>query len=101
MPRKDAQPGFKEAAADRRVQALELRKAGASYRAIGEQLNISEKTAHQDVQRVLSHFTVDGKAIGLTDDGPKLQAVDRLLRISESRRRLLGLGAPQAIDVQG
>jgi len=126
-------------AAERRQQALELRKAGASYRAIGAQLNISEKTAHQDVQRaldyladlelasaaelrtmellrldkltleasrilaathplisggkVLSRYTNDGKAIGLTDDGPKLQAIDRLLRISESRRKLLGLDA--------
>jgi hypothetical protein len=137
MARKDAQPGVKEVAAERRVQALELRKAGASYRAIAAQLNISEKTAHQDVQRalralaeiehasaeeyrtmellrldaltleasrilrathplisggkVLSGFTVDGKAIGLTDDGPKLQAIDRLLRIAERRARLLGL----------
>jgi len=41
--------------------------------------------------KVLSGFTPDGKAIGLTDDGPKLAAIDRLLRISESRRKLLGL----------
>jgi hypothetical protein len=124
-------------AAERRQRALELRKAGASYRTIGAQLNISEKTAHQDVQRALGHlaelelasadelrtmellrldklmleaarilaathplisggkvltgFTESGKPIGLTDDGPKLAAIDRLLRISESRRKLLGL----------
>lgn len=127
-------------AAERHVRAFELRKAGASYRAIGADLGVSGKTAHEDVRRVLaelaeatndsaeeyrtmelerldhltlaaarvlqtthplvsggkilSGFTTDGKAIGLTDDGPRLQAIDRLLRISESRRKLLGLDAP-------
>jgi hypothetical protein len=47
--------------------------------------------------KVLSGFTSDGKAIGLTDDGPKLAAIDRLLRISESRRKLLGLDAPAKV----
>jgi len=135
----DNQPtGTRETAADRRVKALDLRKSGAPYRAIAAQLNISEKTAHQDVQRALrtlaelelasadelrtmellrldkltleaarilsaTHPYVAGGRVlhGLTDDGPKLQAIDRLLRISESRRKLLGLDAPQAIDVQG
>ncbi len=125
------------AAAERRQRVLELRKAGASYRAIGAQLNISEAQAHRDLKaatarlaelertsaeeyrvielirlddmqleatrilrathplisggKVLSGFTVDGKAIGLTDDGPKLAAIDRLLKIAERRARLLGL----------
>jgi hypothetical protein len=48
--------------------------------------------------KVLTRFTSDGKAFGLTDPGPKLQAIDRLLRISESRRKLLGLDAqPDAV----
>lgn len=131
-------------AAERRVKALDYRKAGASFRAIGEQLGVSVKTAHQDVQqaladlaeleqasaaeyralelarlddlaiaaarilqaehplvsggKVLSRFTADGKAIGLTDNGPKLAAIDRLIRISESRRKLLGLDAPAKIS---
>src|SRR6266511_625032 len=125
------------AAAERRQRVLELRKAGASYRAIGAQLNIREAQAHRDLKaatarlaelertsaeeyrvielirlddmqleatrilrathplisggKVLSGFTVDGKAIGLTDDGPKLAAIDRLLKIAERRARLLGL----------
>src|SRR6266545_6444586 len=136
MPRKDANPGKREAAAERRVQALELRKAGVSYRAIGAQLSISEKTAHQDVQRVLARlaemelasadelrtmellrldklmleaarilaathpYVAGGKVLlNLTDDGPKLQAIDRLLRISESRRKLLGLDAPPKVPL--
>jgi hypothetical protein len=121
-------------AAERRQQALILRKAGASYRAIGDRLGISEAQAHRDVQAALralaelelssaaeyralelerldgllleasrilrtEHPYVSGGKVlrGLTDDGPKLAAIDRLLRISESRRKLLGLDAPQKI----
>jgi hypothetical protein len=35
----------------------------------------------------------------LLDDGPILQAIDRLLRISESRRKLEGLDAPSRVSV--
>lgn len=140
----DNQPtGTRENAAERRVQALKLRIAGASYRVIGEQLGVSGKTAWEDVHhalaelaeleealtkeyralelarlddwtldaarilktthplvsggKVLSGFTESGKVIGLTDEGPKLQAIDRLLRISERRARLLGLDAPSKV----
>lgn len=131
------------AAAERRGQALELRKAGQSFRAIGAALGVSEAQAHHDVRhalarlaelelasadelralelarldtlteeavrvlsathplvsggKVLSGFTEDGTAIGLTDDGPKLAAIDKLIRISESRRKLLGLDKPTLI----
>lgn len=143
----DNQPAGTDAIiAQRRLRALELRAAGASYRAIGAQLRVSGKTAYEDVQavlaelsaqtfasadeyrtmelerldaltmeatrilrsphplisggKVLSGFTDEGKPIGLTDDGPKLQAIDRLLRISESRRKLLGLDAQSPIIVE-
>lgn len=47
----------------------------------------------------------DGKRIGVyedvLDDGPILQAVDRLIKIGESRRKLLGLDAAQKMDVSG
>lgn len=118
-------------AAERRHQALELRKQGQSYRAIAAALTVSVATAHADIQqalgelaelehesaaeyrtmelerldtlaveawRVLSvtHPLVSGGKVlnGYADDGPKLGAIDRLLRISESRRKLLGLDAP-------
>jgi len=118
-------------AAERRYQALELRKQGNSYRAIGAALGVSEAQSHTDVQRALralaaleqasaeelrtmelerldtltveaarvlsaTHPLVSGGKVldDLTDDGPKLAAIDRLLRISESRRKLLGLDAP-------
>lgn len=46
-----------------------------------------------------------GKPIGIyedvLDDGPILQAVDRLVKIGESRRKLLGLDAAQKMDVTG
>lgn len=128
----DNQPaGTYEAAAVRRLRALELRLDGQSYRAIGAQLGVSGKTAWEDVQASLTELaalelanaaelralelerldalTIEaarilrtthpliagGKVLAdLTDDGPKLQAIDRLLRISESRRKLLGLDAP-------
>lgn len=47
----------------------------------------------------------DGKRIGIyedvLDDGPILQAVDRLIKIGESRRKLLGLDAATKMDVSG
>lgn len=44
-----------------------------------------------------------GEIAPLEDDAPVLQAVDRLLRISESRRKLLGLDIPvkQQVEVDG
>src|SRR6266511_4597608 len=133
----DNQPtGTRETAAARRQQALDLRKAGSSYRAIGAQLNISEAQAHRDVKAALARlaemelasadelrtmellrldklmleaarilaathpYVAGGKVLlNLTDDGPKLQAIDRLLRISESRRKLLGLDAPPKVPL--
>jgi hypothetical protein len=133
----DNQPtGKREKAAERRVQALDLRKAGASYRAIAATLGINEKTAYNDVRRALqtlaeleltsaeelrtlelarldkltieaarvlaaTHPYVSGGKVlpNLADDGPKLQAIDRLLRISESRRKLLGLDAPPKVPL--
>lgn len=53
------------------------------------------------------HFTVShGKVIykgkaPLPDWGPVLAAVDRLVRISESRRKLLGLDAETKVSVSG
>lgn len=41
---------------------------------------------------------LDGKP--LPDDGPALQAIDRLLKIQERRARLLGLDAPSRVSVE-
>lgn len=56
MARKDANPGKKESAAERRVKAFDLRKQGYGYRVIGAQLGVSGKTAHEDVQAVLAEL---------------------------------------------
>lgn len=42
--------------------------------------------------------SLDGEPI--PDDAPVLQAIDRLLRISESRRKLEGLDAPSRVSVE-
>lgn len=113
MARKDAQPGLKEAAAERRVRALELRKAGIGYRTIGAQLGVSEAQAHRDVQSALS--ALRELELAEADDLRRLElerlddamlaiypqvkrgnhgAIDRLLRIMERRAKLTGIDAP-------
>jgi hypothetical protein len=53
------------------------------------------------------HVTVsNGRVVALNDeplpdDGPVLAAIDRLVRISESRRKLLGLDSPTKMAVSG
>ena len=124
MARKKANPGQSEQAAERRVKAIELRKAGLSYRQIGEQLGVSEQQAWRDVKKALADLAemeqdhareyrqlelerldallsplwlrARGRRIQ-HDDGtvedvpPDYAAVDRVMRLMEARRRLLGL----------
>ena len=117
MQKQDNQaPGTRENAAERRVKALELRKSGASYRLIGAQLGVSEKTAHQDVRQALASLAeleqstadeyramelmrLDMAALGIAQ---KLRygypaVIGAWVKISESRRKLLGLDAPTKI----
>jgi hypothetical protein len=42
-------------------------------------------------------ITLDGKPV--LDDGPKLAAIDRIVKISERRAKLLGLDAPTQVQV--
>jgi hypothetical protein len=64
---------------------------------------------HRAAMKVLErhHVTVsNGKVVEvdgqpLLDDGPVLSAIDRLVRISESRRKLLGLDQPAKMNVSG
>src|SRR5690349_23451155 len=129
---------------DREKKALQLRKAGASYRAIGEQLSISHEQVRRDVETALSYIRDDVEQDArklrdlelarLDDDLLKLQdyingervlvrdgsgnpvmrvdgsdylyetrrfapatvlsAIDRKLKISERRSKLLGLDMP-------
>jgi len=43
----------------------------------------------------------DDNGMPIPDDGPKLAAIDRLVKVRESYRRLFGLDARQKIDVSG
>lgn len=114
MPKK----GQEEGGAVRRGQALELRIAGASYRAIGAQLGTSAKTAFYDVQRELAALekvrrgrAEDLKgielarldrmtlALGRKVTGGEERAITAMLRVMERRARLLGLDAAQKLDV--
>ena len=108
--------GSREIAAERRIKALELRKTGLSYRAIGDALGVSHGQAYNDVMRALRQLAKkqDGIAEELRiledqrlDDmlAPMMTqakrgnqgAVDRVLRIMDRRARLWGLDAPQKI----
>ena len=76
------------------VRALELEKLDRAERAV---LAVLERR----------HLTVShGKVISvggepLEDDAPVLAAADRLVRISESRRKLLGLDSPVKVNLSG
>jgi len=112
--------GQKEAAAERRVRSFDLRKAGASYRAIGRALGISECQAHRDV-----HVTLDALANEERESAQHIRelelerldsmlralwpavtrgdtsSISTALRVAERRARLLGLDAPVKQEVTG
>lgn len=110
---------------ERRQRALSYRKAGASYRSIAAQVAIdlncsySLGQAYRDVSEALSELSSNARleaeslrelelarldtateAIASKVQKGDLLAIDRWLRISESRRRLLGLDAPIQIQVE-
>ena len=103
---------------DRHLKALELRKAGATYRAIAEQLGYAQpRGAHKAVSsalkatlrepaeelRTLELERLDAMALALwrrAQAGDE-KAVDRCLRIMERRARLLGLDAAAKTEVTG
>lgn len=107
-------PTGREVAAERRIQALEMRKQGHSYRVIGERLGVSAATAFGDVKKeldklakVAGEIAEDVRAIELQRLDDMLAAlwpeamlgnpvvIDRVLRIQERRAKLLGLDAPE------
>src|SRR5262245_36652802 len=98
---------------DRAVKALELRIAGGTYRAIGQQLGISEYAAYYDIQDELGRLdqVCQKKAERLRDlEGRRLdvlqlalapgirtgdpRAIATAVRLMERRARLFGLDAP-------
>jgi hypothetical protein len=108
--------GEDAAARDRDVKALDLRIAGATYRQIGQQLAVSEKTAYYDVQDELGRLdkVSRDKAERLRDlEGRRLdvlqlalapairtgdpRAIAAAVRLMERRAKLFGLDAPTTI----
>ncbi len=106
-----------------RAEALELRRAGHTYAAIGEQLGLSKTMAFKLVRQGMEEGRIaigeaadqlraeelsrlDGMLSAVWPKAAKgdLAAVDRVLKIGERRARLLGLDAPSqhaATDPQG
>jgi hypothetical protein len=83
-----------------RLQELELARLDALTR---EAVGVLQRN-HVVVSHGKIITTVDpdtGKAVPLRDDGPTLQAIETLRRLSESRRKLLGLDAPASLSVAG
>jgi hypothetical protein len=105
-----AKKGSEESAKEKQYQALELRKAGASYRQIGAQLGVSDVQCHRYVKAALAQIqklslesAEEYRALELEKlDNYELRinkqvqngnfgAIDRALRIIDQRAKLLGL----------
>jgi hypothetical protein len=101
-------------------QALELRRAGLGYEAIGERLGLKKSQSHRLVTRALEEARaqvtanadelraeelsrLDGMLQGLWPRARKgeVSAVDRVLKIAERRAKLLGLDAPEKRELFG
>ncbi len=101
-------------------QALELRRMGLGYEAIGAQLGIGKSQAHRLVQRGLAEARalintsadelrseqisrLDAMLTGLWPRARKgeVVAVDRVLKLMERRDKLLGIEAPVRIEATG
>jgi hypothetical protein len=88
----DVQEAMREVLAEpaEAARKLELEKLDAAERRVREVLERRHLTVSHG--RVI---TQDGEPV--EDDGPAMQAATTLVRISESRRKLLGLDAPAQV----
>jgi hypothetical protein len=86
-----------DASTDLKVQ----RELAVIERALSAADAMLDKTyyAHSN-GRLITREAEDGTEIEIEDDGPRLAAADRLVRFSESRRKLLGLDAPTRVEQQ-
>jgi len=120
MPRKDANPGRSEAAAERREQAFRLRKLGWSFGAIGRRLGVSHVRAFRDVSSILKELatqTMDAaKELRQLESErldvlrrrllPKIKAGDpntiqAAIRAVQRRCNLFGLDGPKQVEHAG
>lgn len=97
--------------AERRRQALELRKAGATYQQIAKQLKYAGKgNVCRDIERAIAEITtepaedvkkielarLDALLVGIWTKASKgdPMLIDRVIRIMDRRAKYLGLDAP-------
>lgn len=111
-------PAEKGAILERQLRALEYRRAGWSYRAIGEKLGVSHVTAYDDVMGELQRLAKE--RVNNLEELRELElerldmllkglepmakvgnpgAVNSFLKVMERRARLLGLDAPTELRV--
>ena len=118
--RPNATRKLEASAAENRVKALDMRKQGKTYQQIAEALGVSVSTAHKYIKsslQELADLRIDGadelrqmelerldEALSnvtasqdYKDGDP--QSIQVYIRLSESRRKLLGLDAPAKQDI--
>ncbi len=105
-------------AAERRAKALEARKAGFTYQAIGDSLGITQQAAHKTVMVALG--VINDKIAEAAEEVRTIEleridalfkvmyaralrgdygATDRCIRLMDRRAKYLGLDAPKSIDI--
>lgn len=103
-------------AAERRLKAVTLREAGASYQQIGDHLNVTKQRAHQLVEEACQEMEEKTKETAaaviqlelqrldrmVLSIYPKAKAgdlysIDRMLKLSERRTKMLGIDPPQKV----
>lgn len=115
---KHGKRGSRERAALRRSTCFELRRAGWSYRAIGDKLGINPAQAYRYVRSALDEINARANEAVEEMRALELQRLDRLqsglwtsaaggdpkaaavvLKVFERRAKLLGLDAPEKRDI--
>lgn len=106
--------------AERKQQAFDLRKAGASYRAIAQSLGVTHTTARRYVEGILADLAkqtrgtaeqyrtmqlerLQDMVLALMPQVRRgdVQAARALLGVMEREAKLLGIDAPTRIDIYG
>lgn len=103
--------------AERRKKALALRLGGATLTDIAETLGVSIGTVHNDIRKCLSDIPraeadeLRSQEVARLDKlqgacwplalGGDLAAIDRAVKIIDRRAKMLGLDAPQQVEVTG
>jgi hypothetical protein len=118
--RRGGKRGSHEGSIERRAKALEMRKSGMTYRAIGAALGVSQCMAHKDVHHVIDILAREARETAEAIREIELERLDAMLaalwpaveagdtssistalRVAERRARLLGLDAPVKQEVTG